>query len=80
VAVAESETIRLGRFATVTFPLKTLMVAGNADGVADVVAEAAGTRTRARALSAAARAKRAMRASPSPFREGIEASGERQVF
>jgi hypothetical protein len=60
--------------------LKTMMVAGNADGVADEVAEAAGTTTSARALSAAARAKRAMGASPSPFREGVEASGERQVF
>jgi hypothetical protein len=80
VAVAESETIRVGRSATVTFPLKAVIVAGKAEGVADVVAEDAGTRTSARALSAAARARRAMGASPSPFREGVEASGERQVF
>ena len=76
--------MRDGRFWIVTCPFETVIVAGN--GVAALrLGEASALETSATASAKpvrnAARAKRrAMGASPSPFREGVEASGERQVF
>ena len=82
VAVGESDTILDGRFEIVTFPLPAVIVTGNgvAEGPVDA-ASATDVSVAARTLRSAARAKRRdMAASPSPFREGVEAYGRRQVF
>ena len=75
VAVADSETIRTGRFGTVTLPFETVIVAGNGAAVVRPgAASAVDASATARTVRNAARARRrAMGASPSPFREGVEA-------
>jgi hypothetical protein len=76
--------MRDGRFRIVTVPLSTVTVTGYGAATAGFVPatdDAVSVSVSATTASAAARAKRPdMAASPSPFREGVEAEGERQVF